>query len=194
MSQKIIKLFQCCHNWSPYTQSRRLDDDEVIEMKILNDSSGSEKLTTKDNDDEVDAPKVVNNEASSSRNLGICNGQDNDKIEIEVKPEKGHTPLRRVGLAKSGQAMDNQNSTSDKTFGSSFSQRLQRPGAKVSNVKIQVADDYQGPNLAANQVPNIQRPKPKTPQLRRQNASESGEMRTVEIKQVDVGLETNHLF
>ena len=194
MSQKIIKLFQCCHNWSPYTQSRRLDDDEVIEMKILNDSSGTEKLTTKDNDDEVDAPKVVNNEASSSRNLGICNGQDNDKIEIEVKPEKGHTPLRRVGLAKSGQAMDNQNSTSDKTFGSSFSQRLQRPGAKVSNVKIQVADDYQGPTLAANQVPNIQRPKPKTPQLRRQNASESGEMRTVEIKQVDVGLETNHLF
>ena len=171
-----------------------MDDDEVIEMKILNDSSGTEKLTTKDNDDEVDAPKVVNNGPSSSNNLGICNGQDNDKIEIEVKHEKGHTPLRRVGLAKSGQAMDNQNSTSDKTFGSSFSKRLQRPGARVSNVKIEVADNYQGPNLAANQVPNIQQPKPKTPQLRRQNASESGEMRTVEIKQVDVGLEANHMF
>ena len=163
-------------------------------MKILNDSSGTEKLTTKDNDDEVDAPKVVNNEASSSRNLGICNGQDNDKIEIEVKPEKGHTPLRRVVLARSGQPMDNQTSTSDKTFGSSFSKRLQRPGAKVSNIKIEVADDYQGPTLAANQVPNIQRQNPRTPQLRRQNASESEDMRTVEIKQVDVGLETNHLF
>ena len=186
MSQKIIKLFQCCHNWSPYTQSRRLDDDEVIEMKVLNNSSETENLTTKDND-EVDAP-------NTSRNLGICNGQDNDKIEIEVKHEKGHTPLSTVGLPKSGQAMGNQNSTSDKTFGSNFSKRLQRPGARVSNVKIEVADDYQGPNFAANQVPNIQRPKPKTPQLQRQNASETGEMRTVEIKQVDVGLEINHLF
>ena len=58
MSQKIIKLFQCCHNWSPYTQSRRLDDDEVIEMKVLNNSSETENLTTKDND-EVDAPNTL---------------------------------------------------------------------------------------------------------------------------------------
>ena len=153
-------------------------------MQDLANSSETQNLTAKDND-EVDAPEEVNNEAG---------GQENDKTEIELNHEKGHTPLSRVGLAKSGQAMDNQNSTFDRTFTSSFSKRLQRPGARVSNVKIEVADNYQGPNLAANQVPNIQRPKPKTPQLRRQNASESGEMRTVEIKQVDVGLETNHLF
>ena len=162
-------------------------------MQDLANSSETEKLTAKDND-EVDAPEEVNNEASSSKNLGMSGGQEDDKTEIKLSHEKGHTPLSRVGLAKSGQAMDNQNSTSDKTFGSSFSKRLQRPGAKVSNVKIQVADDYQGPTLAANQVQNIQRQNPRTPQLRRQNASENEDVRAVEIKQVDVGLETNHMF
>ena len=179
MSYLKSKYLQSCHNWSPYTLNRRLEDldqlnDGGIEMqatKNVGDDEASEtgRFTFQDND-EVDVAEEVNDGAISSENRE----QEDDNIEMEVKHGNGLFPRRRDVLAKSGQVMNNQ-----------------QPGAKVSNIAIKVADDFQVPNQGANQVPNSQRQKPKTPNLRRQDASESGE---VKFQQVDVGLENNHLI
>ena len=191
MSYQNSKSLQSCHNWSPYTLNRRLEDldqlnDGGIEMQAttnVGDDEASEtgRFTFQDND-EVDVAEEVNDGAISSENRE----QEDDNIEMEVKHGNGLFPRRRDVLAKSGEDTNNQNSTSD----SNLSKGLQQPGAKVSNIAIKVADDFQVPNQGANQVPNIQRQKPKTPNLRRQDASESGE---VKFQQVDVGLENNHL-
>ena len=153
------------------------------------EASETGRFTFQDND-EVDVAEEVNDGAISSENLGISNEQEDDNIEMEVKHGNGLFPRRRDVLAKSGEDTNNQNSTSD----SNLSKGLQQPGAKVSNIVIKVADDFQGPNQGANQVPNSQRQKPKTPNLRRQDASESEEVKTIKIQQVDVGLENNHLI
>ena len=186
------KSLQFCHNWSPYTLNRRLEDldqlnDGGIEMQAttnVGDDEASEtgRFTFQDND-EVDVAEEVNDGAISSENRE----QEDDNIEMEVKHGNGLFPRRRDVLAKSGEDTNNQNSTSD----SNLSKGLQQPGAKVSNIAIKVADDFQGPNQGANQAPNIQHQKPRTPNLRRQDASESGE---VKFQQVDTGLENNHLI
>ena len=195
MSYLKSKYLQSCHNWSPYTLNRRLEDldqlnDGGIEMQAttnVGDDEASEtgRFTFQDND-EVDVAEEVNDGAISSENRE----QEDDNIEMEVKHGNGLFPRRRDVLAKSGEDTNNQNSTSD----SNLSKGLQQPGAKVSNIAIKVADDFQVPNQGANQVPNIQRQKPKTPNLRRQDASESEEVKTIKIQQVDVGLENNHLI
>ena len=94
MSYLKSKSLQSCHNWSPYTQNRRLEDldelqDEEIEMQAttnVGDDEASEtgRFTFQDND-EVDVAEEVNDGAISSENLGISNEQEDDNIEMEVK-------------------------------------------------------------------------------------------------------------
>ena len=94
MSYLKSKYLQSCHNWSPYTLNRRLEDldqlnDGGIEMQAttnVGDDEASEtgRFTFQDND-EVDVAEEVNDGAISSENLGISNEQEDDNIEMEVK-------------------------------------------------------------------------------------------------------------
>ena len=174
-------LFQWCHNWSPYTQNRRLEDLGENDTATINseskhsDKASHEEMVVKRRKDSTQDNENV---AKSSTRTDPIQVQSNDKVDapISLQSQTGRASWKKspsqVGIVQPVQA---QNSTHSFPLPSLYF------GDKV---KSQLSNDQP-----------VQPAKSKPKALQRQDASEGEEMtRNVPIQMVDQGLESGHLI